>query len=157
MIINHEFPDNGTAAPEGTFSSFFDLFFTVELSPVGPGDPTSIDVRSRLTGSGLWSHEPENPNPILGAPPILLVSPPGSQTDNLHRPLPPGFDDFFIIGFVDERHEAFAGLHRATQATVPVPSTLALLGVAGLMLGWHGWSRRHVFDATCRVSFKRKK
>jgi len=133
MTIHHEFPDNGTAAPEGTFSSFFDIFFTVELTPVGPGVPTSFDLQSRLTGSGAWSHEPEDPNPILGQPPLLIISPPGSQADNLHRPLPPGFNDFFIAGFVDERHEAFAGLHRATQATVPGPTALTLI-IAGSLL-----------------------
>jgi hypothetical protein len=135
MTINHEFPDNGTAASEGTFSSFFDIFFTVELMPVGPGVPAAFDLQSRLEGSGAWSHEPEDPNPILGQPPLLIISPPGSQADNLHRPLPSGFNDFFILGVVDERHEAFAGLHRATQATVPGPATLRLIAL-GLTLSF---------------------
>jgi hypothetical protein len=41
-------------------------------------------------------------------------------------PLPVAFDDFFIVGVFDERHEAFSGLHRARQATIPEPPTLAL-------------------------------
>lgn len=126
MTINHEFADDGTA-PEGTFTSFFDLFFTVDLTPTGGGAPLSQDFVSRLVSDpAFWSHEPS-----LNA--VLVSGLPGDQAANLHSPLPVGFNDFFVFGIVDERHLAFPGLHRARQATIPEPATLALLGTG---LGW---------------------
>jgi hypothetical protein len=131
MTINHEFADNGTPAPEGTFTSFFDIFFTVELTPTGGGAPVSQNFVSRLVSDpAFWSHEPDAGPPA----PVIITGLPGDQTANLHSPVPASFDDFFIVGVVEERHQAFPGLHRARQATVPEPSTLLLMGFGLLVL-----------------------
>lgn len=79
MTIRHEFPDNLTPQAEGTFSSFFDVFFTADFTKVGdPLTKFSVSDGLKLSGIGMWSHEPPP-----GA--FLLPSPPASAQDgNVH-------------------------------------------------------------------------
>lgn len=104
--ITHEFADNGTPAPEGTFTSFFDVFFDASFNPVsGPGAfvvPGSLQLQTAKPAS--WSHEPE---------PGFIV--------------PPGSSNFFIVGGVMEVHPGGQGMHNAMSAT-PEPGTMLLLG-----------------------------
>jgi len=88
MIINHEFPDNGTPAPEGTYTASMVVNFIADFVPIGPGAPTSTPGSLALTTPGplAWSHEPPP-----GA--LLVPGPPGDLDANLHAALPPGFND----------------------------------------------------------------
>jgi hypothetical protein len=132
MTINHENADNGTPDPEGTFTSFFDVFFDIEIAPVGGGQKSLIRrdmMRLETALPGLWSHEP---------PPsaFLVIGPPGDQKANKHVPLPQGFDDFFIVG-IDGVMEVHPGVaqHNAKTTVVPEPSTMLMLsvGLGGLL------------------------
>jgi hypothetical protein len=140
MTINHEFPDNGTPAPEGTFTSSIQVRFLAEFEPLLTGTFFQIRSSAQLVTdpAACWSHEP---------PPGVLLVPgaPGDLDANLHAPLPAGFNDFFPCGVL-EVHPG-RGFHQAVLATqlcdpndpacvlapIPEPATLLLLslGLAG--------------------------
>ncbi|RNC68460.1 MAG: PEP-CTERM sorting domain-containing protein [Desulfuromonadales bacterium] len=126
MTVTHQFPDNGTPAPEGTFTSFFDIFFDAYFSPVGGGAGFGISDTIRLETAEpvFWSHEPP-----LG--PIVFVDGfVGDQDANRHiGPLPITFNDFYPIGQIREVHPQGVGVHVAQQAVVPEPSTFFLIGL----------------------------
>jgi hypothetical protein len=155
MRIVHNFPDNGTPAPEGFFDSFFDVFFDLHLDGnfvmsgqallcQGLASALNPNCAGFETGRGLWSHEPD--------PAALLVTgPAGDQQANNHTGKPPGFDDFHIVGGATERKVPPPfGEHRVAPAcaggpggpgctsegAVPEPGILLLVGpaLAGLML-----------------------
>src|SRR5260370_15818130 len=52
---------SGEGIPEGTFSSFFDVFFTIDLTPAGQPKAASViganctASQAQLNGSGSWS------------------------------------------------------------------------------------------------------
>ncbi len=78
MTINHDFPDNNTPAPEGTFTSDFTVFFDALFTPIGGGAGFTISDSIRLINNGAeWSHEP---------PPgtLLVTAPVGNQLANCH-------------------------------------------------------------------------
>ena len=117
--------DNSTPAPEGTFTSFFDVLFDAFFSPVGGGAGFGISDTIRLETAEpvFWSHEP---------PPGLIVFVEGLVGDldaNRHiGPRPIIFSDFYPLGEIREVHPQGAGLHIARQAVVPEPSTFFLIG-----------------------------
>jgi hypothetical protein len=109
MTITHEFPDNGTPAAEGTFTSSMTVNFIADFVPTGAGVPMSIPGSLSLTSPGplTWSHEPPP-----GA--LIVPGPPGDLDANLHAPLPPGFNDFFPL-LIIEQHPG-VGIHVAQVA-----------------------------------------
>lgn len=132
MTVNHEFPDNGTPAPEGTFTSFFDVFFDASFEPIGGGQGFVVSniIRLKTAEPAFWSHEP-----LPGS--VIVEGPVGDQDANRHvGPIPLTFADFYLIGKIREAHPQGAGLHVARPAEVPEPSTLLLIGtgVAGLVV-----------------------
>ena len=133
MTITHEFPDNGTPAAEGNFTSSLTVNFLADFVPVGPGAGMTIPGSLALTTSSPlpWSHEPPP-----GA--IIVPGPVGDLDANLHDPLPPGFNDFFPL-LVIEQHPG-VGLHTAQPAlqncvgcvldpAIPEPDTYVLAGL----------------------------
>lgn len=101
---------NGEGTPEGTFSSFFDLFFEIDLTPAGqPKAPCVIGANcmaaeAQLNGTGFW-------------------------TDDLTNGV-------FIVG--NATYVADNETHIAQQIpTTPEPSSLLLCGagLAGLLVG----------------------
>lgn len=154
MTVKHDFPDNGTPDAEGTFDSFFDVFFKAEFVPTGGGGGgggtftiyNMIHLETPPEQPGLWSHEPF-PNSVI------VEGLPGDLTANIHHPPDPGFSDFFIIGsglgpiptfpYITEDHPV-GGKHNAKNAEeippVPEPSTALL--IAGGLLGLSFYGRR---------------
>jgi hypothetical protein len=94
MTISHEFPDDGTPAAEGTYSSSVTVNLIVDFVPIGGGAPFSLTPSFVLATSGPlpWSHEPSP-----GA--VVVPGAPGDLDANAHAPLPAGFDDFFPLAF----------------------------------------------------------
>ena len=141
----HDFAHNGTSDAEGTFDSFFDIFFQAEFVPTGGGGiggniviTNTIHLETPPEQPGLWSHE-ALPNSVI------VEGLPGDLTANYHQPPLQGFSDFFIIGsgvgpvptfnYITEDHPG-GGKHNAKTAEeispVPEPST-ALLIASGLL------------------------
>lgn len=120
--------DNAPLTPEGTFSSFFDVFFDVRLGSTS--GPIAMSSALVLTNSGAnWDANP--------APSDLLV--PGLRGDvtaNLHTNKIQNVDihdmDFFAVGAVIESHPTGAQ-HVVTNAN-PEPGSLALVSGALLFL-----------------------
>lgn len=139
--IRHEFPDNGGPAPEGTFDSFFDVFFTADFTEVGnPFNTFSIDDHTQLQALGTpWSHEPMLPGRLL------VTGPAGDPDANDHTTRPPLFSDFHIQQVAEIKILGGPGQHTAMPAAppppgaVPGPGTLMLVSL-GLPLAW--WTAR---------------
>lgn len=103
----------GTAACEGTFTSFFDVFFDISFTTLG-GTPLPCD----LSGDTVC---PQSDLTLTGS---------GSWTD--------GTGLFVVGGQVTESHPG-AGVHVAHQIETPEPGTWLLLGLG---LGLAALSRR---------------
>lgn len=134
MTIRYQGIDNGTAASEVTFDSFFDVFFTAGFTKVGNPFPMTFSIpgHARMGACGVpWSHEVRFP----GA--LLVTGPAGDQDANNHTPRPPTFDDLHIQQAVHVKLFGDAGQNGVTPAqpiphngTVAEPSTLLLIGRA---------------------------
>jgi hypothetical protein len=117
----------------GTFESFFDVFFDVELYLAGTDTLvqtiTGLDPL-HLQGSGQWGS-----NPPPGA--VILPGTYGDLDANLHNAPDPDYYDFFIEGEIIEEHPG-VGVHRAKTATIPEPNVIllfafGLFGIAARM------------------------
>lgn len=141
MTISHEFPDNGTPAPEGTYTSTLTLNYRASFVPVGAGTPMTLtgSVTRTTPGPLPWSHEPP--------PGALVISgAPGDVDANVHAVLPPGFSDFFSLLTIEQTsgigiHVQQPAIVNCTgcelQAAIPEPGThvLALSGLALIAAG----------------------
>jgi PEP-CTERM motif-containing protein len=121
--------DNAPSTPEGTFSSFFDVFFDVRLGSAS--GPIALSSDLLLTNGGT----PWDANPT---PADLLV--PGLKGDvaaNFHTNKIQNVDihdmDFFPIGPIIETNGT--DTHVVTNTQIPEPGTLALLALAFAGLG----------------------
>ena len=159
MTINHEFADNGTPAPEGTFTSSVEVKFRAQFVPVSGGPPIGPITNSLLLNSPstFWSHEHGSP------PPFLLFGAPGNREANCHAApglvCPPFSPDFFPIGDFTETHPG-AGFHqvrlaqqdcdptdiRCRRHPIPEPATFTLL-ISGLgLMAARRWRNRSRVD-----------
>jgi hypothetical protein len=130
--------DHLPTGPEGTFSSFFDVFFDIRFG--APNGPIAQSSDLMLTNSGaLWDANP--------TPTDLIV--PGLKGDvnaNFHTNKIQNIDindmDFFPVGTFQETHPTGA-VHAVSNTPVPEPGTLGLVGGALLVLsGLPGLRRR---------------
>ena len=127
MTIHHDNPDNGTPAPEGTFSSDLLVFFRASFTEVGGSGGNDFQVLDALSlqGQGLWSHEPEP-----GA--LLVTAPPATDGEANHHPLLilQGLEDFHLVES-PAVHTGAGHRHTVVAASqVPEPASLALLCLA---------------------------
>jgi len=116
------------STPEGTFTSFFDVFFDVRLGSAQGPIAQSGDLQLSNSG-GSWD---ANPAPTDFLVPGLK----GDVTANFHTNKIQDVDlhdmDFFPVGSVTET--SGTDTHVVTNAQSPEPGTLALIGGALLVL-----------------------
>jgi hypothetical protein len=134
MTINLAAGDDHTSAvPEGTFTSFFDVFFDIRFGAAN--GPIALSSDLTLTNSGAsWDANPT-------ATDVLVPGVVGDVTANLHINKVQNVDlnqmDFFPVGTVTEAHPG-QGAHvvttTQTQTSTPEPGTMVLLGGALLAL-----------------------
>lgn len=121
--------DHVSSGPEGTFSSFFDVFFDVRLGAAN--GPIALSTDLILSNSGTqWD---ANPTPIDLIVPGLL----GNVTVNLHTNKLQNVDindmDFFPVGTFQESGPG-GDLHVVANTSIPEPGTLGLIGGAIVVL-----------------------
>jgi len=121
----------------GTFTSFFDVFFDAHFAPVSTGQPFDVFSSIALSNGGSsWS-----PTPPPSA--VIVTGPFGEQNANTHTGLPANFVDFFPCSVAPCTEDSSGQAHHVVSpATTPEPSTLLLLGPAGLGLLWKLRARR---------------
>ena len=120
----------------GTFTSFFDVFFDAHFAPVSTGQP--FDIFSSITlnnGGSAWS-----PTPPTDA--VIVTGPFGDQFANTHTGLPSNFVDFWPCSVAPCTEDSSGAAHHVVSPATPEPSTLLLLGPAGLGLLWRLRVRR---------------
>ena len=121
----------------GTFSSSFDVFFDAHFVPVGGGPGTHfLDNILLSNGGSSWSPTPP-PNAVI------VTGPFGNQDANTHTGLPSNFVDFWPCSVAPCIEDSGGAAHHVVRtAPSPEPSTLLLLGPAGLGLLWRWRARR---------------
>lgn len=131
MTITPGAPDDHLpGTPEGTFSSFFDVFFDVRLGSLN-GPIALSDVLVLSNSGAFWDATP-------GPSEVIVPGLVGDLNANLHTNKVQNTDtyqmDFFPIGPFSETHPSGA-VHTVTGATaIPEPETLLLIGAALLLL-----------------------
>lgn len=132
MTIRHGLVENPGPAPEGTFDSFFDVFFTAEFTEIGnPMNTFSIADHTQLGSMGTpWSHDP-----VPGT--LIVTGPSGDQDANNHTGRPPLFSDFHIPQqIVETKLLGGPGAHIVREAR-PVPEPNAIVCWSVLTgIGW---------------------
>jgi hypothetical protein len=127
MTMNLTHPDDGVRLPdnpEGTFSSFLDVFFDVRLGAVD--GPIALSQMMRLTSpSTKWDATP-------GPMDFLVFGPVGDQDANRHTNRKATEMDFFPFD-VEESHPN-GSIHVAELTKTPEPASFLLMatGLAGL-------------------------
>ena len=130
MTINLTSADDlAPLTPEGTFTSFFDVFFDIRLGALNGPIAQSGDLT--LTNSGAsWD---ANPAPSDFLVPGLT----GNVAANFHVNKIQNVDihqmDFFPIGVFSEAHPG-QGVHTVQTSQTPEPGTAALIAGALLVL-----------------------
>lgn len=120
--------DNLPNTPEGTFSSFFDVFFDVRFGSLT--GPIAMSTSLVLSNSGAsWDANPS-------ANDVIVAGPRGDVAANLHTGKINNVDihdmDFFPVSTITE--SAGADVHTVQTTTTPEPGTLLLMGCALLGL-----------------------
>jgi hypothetical protein len=111
----------------GTYTSFFDVFYEADFTPVGKGPGFSLFGDLSLSNGGAdWQNRPSIPDPTLV---LGLV---GDQNANLHTNLGPGQMDFFLSGTLAECGSN--GCLVTGPASTPEPGTLLQLGTGFVSL-----------------------
>jgi hypothetical protein len=128
ITINFANPTPPPTAVDGTFSSFFDVFFDVRLGSLTGPIAQSGDL-VLTNGGASWSH-----TPLPGA---ILINGVNSNLNGQDHT-----NDFFIIPPLVETHPTGA-THTVTEAGVPVPEPSALaLMAAGAFAMLSAWKLR---------------
>jgi hypothetical protein len=133
---------NGTTAG-GTWNSTLDVFFEAHFLPVGggtgfsvfngdPGGPFGGAPLVLMTTGADWI-----PNPCPGC--LTVMGPLGDLAANVHTGLGPGEVDFFPVPVPGGIH---TGPHPVNPTSTPEPSSILLLGPAGIGLLWKLRARR---------------
>jgi hypothetical protein len=129
MVITQTSADDNTPAnPEGTFNSFFDVFFDVRLG--GINGPIALSSDLMLASSGTqWD---ANPLPTD----FLVTGPRGDVSANDHTGKIRNVDiydmDFFPVGVITE--SGGGDTHVVTTAQSPEPGTFLLTMIGGLLV-----------------------
>ena len=129
MTINQTSADDNTpASPEGTFSSFFDVFFDLRFGSIN--GPIALSSDLMLSNSGAqWD---ANPSPAD----ILVTGPRGDVLANDHTGKIRNVDiydmDFFPVGVITETNGT--DTHVVTTTQTPEPGTLLLVLAGGLVV-----------------------
>jgi hypothetical protein len=122
--------DHSPNTPEGTFSSFFDVFFDIHLGSLNGPIAESSDLTVTTTG-GLWDADPAPGEVIV---PGLV----GDLNADLHTNKVQTSDvyqmDFFPVGSFVQFVPGGAFTHVVTGATVPEPGSGLLVALGGLGL-----------------------
>jgi hypothetical protein len=128
MTINFDSPPPPALTDkQGTFSSFFDVFFDIRKGALD--GPIAVSDSLELTNSGAsWAHQ-QIPAPL---------EIPGVNTflNGQDRSA-----DFFPLGLVQEVHPTGA-MHSVQTTPIPEPSTLVLIGLGCGGLVGSSWLRR---------------
>jgi hypothetical protein len=124
MTINFNNPDDSLPnTPEGTFSSFFDIFFDIHFgSPTGPIAMTNQTPLVLTNQGALWDATPTPGD-------VIVNGPNGDLLANLHSGLIRNSDiyqmDFFPVGSIQESEP---GVVHIVDPATPEPATFLLLG-----------------------------
>jgi len=122
----------------GTFSSSFDVFFDAHFAPLSTS-VVPFDITGNISlsnGGSAWSPTPP-PNAVI------VTGPFGDQNANTHTGLPSNFVDFWPCSVAPCTEDSSVAAHHVVKtAPAPEPSTLLLLGPAGLGLLWRMRARR---------------
>jgi hypothetical protein len=129
MTISQTSPDDNTSSnPEGTFNSFFDVFFDVRLGSVN--GPIALSSDLGLSSSGnQWD---ANPTPAD----FLVTGARGDTSANNHTGKIRNVDiydmDFFPVSPITETNGT--DTHVVTTTQIPEPGTLLLMMSSGLLM-----------------------
>lgn len=125
--------DPSPGVPEGTFDSFFDVFFEIRLDTLH--GPLASTGQLQLSSQGTpWD---ANPSPFD----LLVNGLVGNAAANWHTNKGAGQLDFFP-GPISESHPSGA-VHNVTLTSIPEPGTLGLM-LAGLVALGARFTRRRL-------------
>lgn len=125
--------DHVPTGPEGTFTSFFDVFFDIRLGSLSGPIALSMDLPLSTSSPVPWDANP-SPPPTPGD--LIVSGLKGDVTVNFHTNKIQNVDindmDFFPVGVFQET-EPNGAIHAVTVTPTPEPGTLGLIGGAILL------------------------